>query len=184
MNSRFSVSQVIKDGAQKTFDHIGVLIKGLFFAFLAIIIVAVGLAIANLGFIAAFWSMFPHLQKVKECGANTACIQAVIHPLIELFKGDVIMLILSLATISIGFSYVSLGYVNYTLCVYDRGTAGFADLLPSLGRVVKIVRCSLLSWTANWISTPSDLPIQLRCMVLTCSGQPGSLSRQFSNSSA
>ena len=34
------------------------------------------------------------------------------------------------------------------------------------------------------ISMPRDLPIQLRCMVLTCSGQPSSSSRLSSSSSA
>lgn len=34
------------------------------------------------------------------------------------------------------------------------------------------------------ISIPRDLPIQLRCMVFTCSGQPGRLSRLSSSSSA
>ncbi|KAG1435709.1 hypothetical protein G6F55_014300 [Rhizopus delemar] len=38
------------------------------------------------------------------------------------------------------------------------------------------------SRTSNWISRPSERPIQLRCMVLTDSGQPSSSSRPSSSS--
>lgn len=139
MNSRFSVSQVIKDGAQKTFDCIGVLLKGLFFALLAVMLVTMGLAIANAGFLAAFWSLSPQLLAIQACGIDTACIQVFIQPFIQLFQGNVITLTFSLASLSIAFSYIALGFVNYTLHVYDKRTAGFSDLFPSLGRVIKIV---------------------------------------------
>ena len=52
----------------------------------------------------------------------------------------------------------------------DFQGAGFAD-----GRLTSYGNCT---------SMPRDLPIQLRCMVLTCSGQPGSSSRLSSSSSA
>src|SRR5699024_12528307 len=37
---------------------------------------------------------------------------------------------------------------------------------------------------SNLISTPSERPIQLRCMVLTCSGHSSNVSKSFNSSSA
>jgi len=52
------------------------------------------------------------------------------------------------------------------------------------GRVVNTRSGALPPSTAKSISRPSERPIQLRCMVFTASGQPGSLSRPCSSSSA
>jgi hypothetical protein len=53
------------------------------------------------------------------------------------------------------------------------------------GRVVKTRRrCSGRPATGRSNSAPSLLPIQLRCMVMTRSGQPGRRSHHASNSSA
>ena len=53
-------------------------------------------------------------------------------------------------------------------------------------RVVNTHSCSSLpsSWYGKAKRTPTLLPIQLRCMVFTRSGQPGRVSRPVSSSSA
>ncbi len=52
------------------------------------------------------------------------------------------------------------------------------------GRVVKMESALSLPSTANSISAPRLLPIQLRCMVSTFSGQPERVSQSASSSSA
>ena len=142
MNSRFSVSPVIKDGAQKTFDHIGVLIKGLFFFLLSVILITIGLAVANLGLLSTLGSILGQLQKIQECGANEVCKNAIMQPFIQLLASKGIMAIFSLFIIAMACSYLMFGYINYTLRVYDRGYAEFSDLFPSFGRVLKV----MLAW--------------------------------------
>ena len=50
-------------------------------------------------------------------------------------------------------------------------------------RLSPLCQCGVVG-ELNASRTPTLLPIQLRCMVLTCSGQPGKLSRPVSSSSA
>ena len=72
--------------------------------------------------------------------------------------------------------------------VLSRGcsTASDMKLTPKMvsGRVVKMVIVSSQPSTGKSQASPVLLPIQLRCMVTTFSGQPVSLSRSASSSSA
>ena len=69
-----------------------------------------------------------------------------------------------------------------------RGCSGASDIkvTPKIvsGLVVKMEILSSLPSSSKSHVRPVDLPIQLRCMVRTFSGQPVSLSRSASSSSA
>ena len=75
---------------------------------------------------------------------------------------------------------------------YEAAVRAVADLTARIEkqtgqRAVTIgvgIPGSLSPSTSKWISRPSERPIQLRCMVLTGSGQPSSVSRPSSSSCA